>query len=146
MLHFLCLWPKGGDDRAKGQAADVGPAENAVVHQADAVVPERPSHIAGRRTLWTGSSHHGDCPQSLWESHNHQRGECSDAALDDEQRDAYVHRGDRHLIQYTRAVWTEDYRQSTMAVGAVKFELVDVLAREDRHHAQSVWDGDPERL
>src|SRR5205807_3724216 len=45
------------DHGAQSQAGDVGPAEEPVVAETDAVVPERPARVPGRRTFGTRTAH-----------------------------------------------------------------------------------------
>jgi hypothetical protein len=108
------------------------------VHEADAVVPERPPHVAGGRSGGRGRRHDAQGAQGARRGEEHDEREGSDRAHRDADGDDEVHADDGGAVQGAGPPLAEQHGERALVLAGVEGALVDVLADEDGHDAEPV--------
>src|SRR5690242_12574457 len=142
---FTALEPEIRPERAAREPQYVEPAEQAVVGEAGAVIPQRPADVALRRSRRTRLSHELHGAPGARKGDDDDRGEGRELPERDQRKGDRVDQRDGRDVERARRALAQQHRKRADAFAAVEVHLVDVLAYEDRHHAQAVRDRGVER-
>src|SRR5258706_521455 len=135
---FTVLEPQIRPGRAAQEPRDVRPAEQPVVGETGAVVPQRPADVALGSFRGTRAAHELHCaPGARKRDGDHRRQRSEQAEGDERSSDGVDQRDGRDVERAGRAL-PEKHRQRPDPLSSVEVQLIDVLADQNRHHAQAV--------